>query len=141
MIQSFINNRKGIIKAAIDEANKSVYKQRMGAVIFNHKRIIARGYNKSLSWAQNHHPRFRRFATSIHAEIATILNARTDLKGFDMVVVRINNHGELRNGMPCIYCLSYLSFVKIRRCYYSLSEEPWFDFIDIPESMEVCDVG
>ena len=132
MINSFINNRSGIIKAAVEEANKSTYKQRMGAVIFNHKRIISRGYNKTLSWANHHHPKFRRFPTSIHAEITSILNARTDLNGFDIVVIRINRSGEFRYALPCQYCLSYMSFCKIRYCYYSTSEEPYFDVMRIP---------
>lgn len=107
-----------LIQIAIYEANKSNYKQRMACVIFDKKRIVSCEHNKIGSHKRNLHPRFQRWKGSIHAEVASIIAAKTDLKNMDALVIRINNNNELRYSKPCARCMDYLEFVMIRNVYY-----------------------
>jgi len=124
-------NKPKIIQAAIDEASKSTYKHKMGAVIFNGKRIIGKGYNKPCSWSRKLHPRFKKWPNSIHAEASCILSARKTLKGLDMLVVRVNIKNQLREARPCKYCLSYLNYVGIKTVYFTTNNYPYFNSIRI----------
>lgn len=104
---------------AVQEALKSDHYHRMGAIIFNKKSILSRGYNKSFRFAHNLHPKYTRYPNSIHAEVDAILKARKSLKGAEILVVRLGKRGELRLALPCVYCMSYLQDIGIKRVYYS----------------------
>lgn len=108
-----------IIELAIREALKSDYQHRIGAVIFHQKTIISTGYNKPFSFARNLHPKYCHYPTSIHAEVRAILSAKTDLKGCEICVIRINRAIEKRLSLPCPHCMSYLQDVGIKRIWYS----------------------
>lgn len=107
------------LNLAIKEAQKSTYKQRMGAIIFKGNSIISKGYNDPFRSVRSVSKRFLRWENTIHAEVMALLNARCPLKGTSIIVVRINNFNELRLAKPCSYCQNYLSFVGIKNCYYS----------------------
>lgn len=57
----------GLVDVAISEAIKSEYKIKVGAVIFNKKRILSIGYNQIRS-AKKLHPMFQEWPGSVHAE-------------------------------------------------------------------------
>uniref|UniRef100_A0A6H1ZZ94 Putative CMP/dCMP deaminase zinc-binding n=1 Tax=viral metagenome TaxID=1070528 RepID=A0A6H1ZZ94_9ZZZZ len=107
------------IKIAMEEANKSTYIYKVGAVIFNKKKIISVGHNSASRSLKSFNREYIKFKNSIHAEISSIIRARTDLKGSSILVVKINNSGELSMAKPCNYCLSYIKFVKIKNVYFS----------------------
>jgi len=107
---------------AIEEALKSNYSHKIGAVIFKNKSIIAYGHNFSCRSAKHLHPRFQKAEFSIHAEVAAILKARCDLTSCSCLVVRVNKVGELKLAKPCKYCQSYLTYVGIKNIYYSDQE-------------------
>ncbi len=115
----------------VDEANKSKYIQKVGAVVFKRNRIISAGHNYSQKSAKKLHPRFQRWPGSIHAEVDAIIKAKTDLKGMDMMVIRINKQNQFRLAKPCKHCRMYLEHVGIRRVYYSISEYPYFKIMDL----------
>jgi len=111
-----------IIERAKDSASRSTYTHRMGAVIFDKKKnIISCGCNFAQRSAKHLHPKFYRWPGSIHAEMDCILRARTDLKGMNILVVRLNKRNELRLAKPCQHCQMYLKFVGLKNCYYSNS--------------------
>ena len=65
---------------------------------------------------------------TIHAEIDAMsrlpyyFNNKKRKKKLDLIVIRINLHGELRQSKPCIHCIKYLNRMKnytIRYVYYS----------------------
>ena len=114
------NIKQHILNRAIDEAKKSQHSARMGAVIFNKSRIISVGHNFKGS-RRKLHPRFTRYQDSIHAEVGAILNARTNLSGCSILVVRINKEEQLRLAKPCQKCKMYLDYVGIKNIYYSTS--------------------
>ena len=108
-----------LIKQASEIAQKSEHKQRVGAVIYKNRYIISKGYNTAMRSVRSISKQFLKMDFSIHAEVAAIIKARRTLKGYDILVVRINNGGELRNARPCEYCLGYLDYVGINNIYYS----------------------
>lgn len=58
-----------------------------------------------------------------HAEVNCILGLDKSLtKGADVYVCRIGRKGDLRYSKPCPMCQSVLSFVGVKRCYYSINE-------------------
>ena len=107
-----------IIKAAIDEAKKSNHLKRVGAVIFDKRIIVSKGRNYSLKSAKKLHPKFTKYKGAIHAEVSAILNARCDLRGMNILVVRLGLSGKLRYSKPCPHCMKYIEFVGIRNAYY-----------------------
>jgi len=113
------------LSQAVNAALKSSYHQRLGAVIYDKKRIISVGYNQPERSVKNHHPKFRKHSTSIHAEVAAILRARQNLKGMSILVVRLNNNKQFRMARPCDHCMAYLDFVGIKKVTYSINEWPY----------------
>jgi tRNA(Arg) A34 adenosine deaminase TadA len=107
-----------IIKIAVEEAKKSSHKIRMGAVIFHKKKVLSKAHNIPNGWRKRVHPRFKRFDTSLHCEVVAIHNAKTDLRGSSLLVVRINRKGELRLSKPCFFCQMYIDYVGINMVYY-----------------------
>ena len=109
-----------IIERAIVSAEKSIYTHRMGAVIFGKRGIVVSiGRNYAQRSAKHLHPKFYKWPNSIHAEMDAIIRARTDLKGMNILIVRVNKGGELRLAKPCRFCQVYLNFVGIKNCYFS----------------------
>ena len=116
------------VSLAVKEAEKSLHIQRVGAVVFNKKQFISSGHNyPNRSIARSHNPRFRRWPTSIHAEIDAITKARCDLKGSSIIIIRINKKGQLRLAKPCRHCMSYLNHIGIKNVYYSISKYPYVE--------------
>ena len=106
-----------ILNQAIEEAQRSDHKQRVSAVIFKGKRVIAIAHNAVRS---NKIPyKFKNFLGSSHAECQAIIKARRSLKGYDILVIRLNNTGDLMMAKPCEFCQNFIDYVSIRRVYYS----------------------
>lgn len=109
-----------ILKTAIDEALKSDYKHRVSAVIFKGNRVIAVAHNSVRS---NKIPyKFKNFLESSHAECQAIINARRSLKGYDILVIRLNNSEELMMAKPCEFCQGFIDHVSLRNVYYSTNK-------------------
>ena len=112
-----------ILKKAIQVAKYSDHPtHRMGAVVFNKKTIISYARNYSNRSVKHLLPKFQKWRTSIHAEIAAILKARRDIKGCSMLVVRLNKKGKLLLAKPCEKCQDYMDFVGIKAVYYSTND-------------------
>lgn len=129
--------RRGIIQLAVKESTKSNYHVQLGAVVFKGKRILSSGHNENFTLAHNLHPRFKKWETTIHAEAAAILAARQDLKGADLLVVRVNKNKEFRLAKPCKHCLLYLNYVGIRKVYYSVPYYPYLEIIKLRVTNDV----
>jgi dCMP deaminase len=114
-----------LINIAIEEALLSDHKQKVGAVIFNKKIIVSKGHNTKQKSIKKFHPRFQRFPYSVHAEVDAIINAKRDLKGFSILVIRINNSNQFRLSKPCNDCMKYLNYAGIKKIYYSVSNYPY----------------
>lgn len=111
----------GILKMAISEAEKSTFKQfRVAAVIFSGPRILSTGTNAIRSHSKIN-KKFQEYLGSIHAEQASILAAKRNLKGTSMLIVRINKNGVLGMAKPCDMCRGFIETVGIKEIYYSTS--------------------
>ena len=117
------------IKLAVKEAEKSTYHQRMGAVVFNKGQFISSGHNYPNRSIYRHHPKFRKFPQTVHAEVDAIINAKTDLKGSSIIVIRINKQKKLMLAKPCKYCLMYLEHVGIKKIYYTINSYPYVELM------------
>ena len=114
---------ESILKRLKKESEKSENEQyKMACAIFDRKSIISIGVNKSLSWKKNLSSKFKKWNTSIHAEVDTIHKAvlkKKNLKGMNLIVVRFLKDGTLAMAKPCEYCLAYINYVGINELYYS----------------------
>ncbi len=120
-----LDKYKFFIEVAINEAEKSSHTFRLGAVIFDKKTLISKGYNSGCKSAKKLHPRFHKY-NSIHAEVAAILAARSDLKKCTLLVIRINkNKKNFLLARPCVNCLKYIKYVGIKKIIYSINEYPF----------------
>jgi len=110
-----------ILKAAIEEAKLSTYKQhKVAAVIFKGKRVIAVAHNQVRS---NKIPyRFKNFLESSHAEAHCIIKAKRNLEGYSILVVRLNNQHEIRMAKPCEFCHDFINYVLIKNVYYTTND-------------------
>lgn len=114
-----------ILDKAIEVCLKSTHAQKHGAVIFKGKRIYSVGFNVPNRSVKSIKPNSQRWHTSVHAEVGCILNAKRDLQGLDILIVRLNNKQQLMLSKPCIYCQTYLDYVGIRNIYYSIESYPF----------------
>ena len=119
------NLYKSIIDKAVEAALKSNHTQKHGAVIFKGKRIYSIGFNHPNRSVRSVNPIAQKWKTSVHAEIASILNAKRNIANFDILVVRLNNKNQLMMSRPCTNCLVYLDYCGIRNIYYSIDHYPY----------------
>lgn len=119
--------RKQIIDLAVQTAKQSTHTQKLAAVIFNRKSVISYSCNYPESHRKKLHPKFSRYPTSIHAEVAAIIKARSDLKGCSLLVVRINKKNQLLLARPCSWCFDYICHVGIKKLFYSISNYPYIE--------------
>lgn len=115
----------GILNKAIEMAKKSdYYPYKIGAVIFNKKRIISCGFNsvRSFSAISN---KYKKYIESCHAEQNAIMKVRDKkkLKNASIIVIRINHFSEsISNARPCENCMRSIRFFHIKNIYYSDSK-------------------
>lgn len=115
------------IELAIQQARRSEHKNKHGAVIFKGKRIYSFGYNQPSRSVKSINRIAKRWHTSVHAEVAAILNAKRDLNGLDILIVRINNKDQFRYSRPCNHCLQYIQYCGLRKIYYSIDRYPYIE--------------
>lgn len=117
----------GVIDKAVENATLSQHQQKHGAVIFKGKRIYSVGYNQPSRSVKSINKKAQKWATSVHAEVACILNAKRDVSGLDILVVRVNSKHQFSLSKPCIKCLTYLEYCGIRNIYYSIISYPFIE--------------
>ncbi len=111
-------------RLAIKEANKSCFKERLGAVISKGKRILGRGFNE-INRHQKHWT--ASWEGSLHAEEAALLQAVkkhgvAQLHGATIHVVRLSKSDQLALAKPCKHCETLLRNFGIKEVYYSTSD-------------------
>lgn len=77
------------------------------------------GYDKNCKWSR------LGFIPQSHSEYSAYKRARGLLKGasFEMINVRVNPQGELRNSCPCNTCRSWLNAVGCKKVYFSIDND------------------
>jgi len=107
-----------LIELACKEALLSLCQHRVGAVIWDKKNIISVGHNYYLKSKRSYTKKFIK-NTGIHAEVDAITNARTELKGCSILVVRVARNHDLVLAKPCDWCYGYIKHVGLRWLYYT----------------------
>jgi tRNA(Arg) A34 adenosine deaminase TadA len=110
--------RRLFINEAYNQALKSDMNFNHGAVLIYRGKIIGRGYNTYYN-----NPNYKKKPT-LHAEVHAIQDALKKisaecLKHCELVIIRINNHGECLNSKPCLHCEEYIKNCFIKKVYYS----------------------
>jgi dCMP deaminase len=90
---------------------------KLGAVIVKGNTILGVGVNKLKT-----HPKAKNYAKRIHAELAAILNARTDVTDCDLYVFRYTQSGLQGISKPCDGCMCAILEAGIKRVYYSTAD-------------------
>ena len=103
---------KNLIEKSKQLALKSTHRYKHGAVIFKQGKILSTGFNKTERGFSGF-PDY--WQGSLHAEIAAIINARTDVRGCSIMVVR-HNAG---NSKPCNACLAAIKAAGIKKLFYT----------------------
>lgn len=111
-----------MIKKAIQQAEKSTYKHRLGACISIGRKVLGVGYNKINRYQSK--IKTGNWEGSLHAEISAVLDAlrkypASELKGATITVVRVDKHNELRLAMPCNSCYNSLRNLGIKEIRFS----------------------
>lgn len=98
---------------AIRQSNKTTYKFRLGAVVFNRHRILGAGYNRVFS-------RGSYDSQGNCAELLAIKKTPSKyLNGAEILVCRVNNSGSLGMARPCNRCRKLIAKSGIKRIIYS----------------------
>ena len=102
---------------------------RHGACLIKGDKIISFGVNKYFSKIY-YKTQDRKF--TIHAEIDAILKLDSkELKGTDILIIRVSNCDNLCNSRPCNSCIDKLKKKGIRKAYYSNSDgKIVYEFVD-----------
>jgi deoxycytidylate deaminase len=110
-----------MIKIAMEEAEKSNYRYKVGAIIFKANRIYSKGHNYQSRTVKHLHPKLRNPYYSLHAEIDAISNLNRDSSNLDLLIIRVAGKKNKRLAMakPCIHCQSSLLHIPFRRIYFS----------------------
>lgn len=113
---------------AVNMAQKSSSRFRLGAVLAKKNRVISTGYNdmsKTHTLMQKYN-RDKSWTPGLHAEVdACIGQSPLDMSYADLYVVRILKNGSIAMAKPCKICHSFLTAVGIRRVFYSLKGGDW----------------
>jgi len=115
------------LRQAVEVADTSPSRKKVGAVLFNAKRkVITSATNNDFK----SHPIQAKWAQRVglhekiylHAEMACLIKARED--GDMIVVVRLGGHDgkSLRNAKPCPICEPALRYAGIKHVYYSVTD-------------------
>lgn len=119
------------LKIARKVAMKSICRYRLGAVLVKGGAIINFGYNRT-----GHHNLIEKKKTrdidQLHAEVDAVLGiAKIETRKCDIWIARIKNDDQLGLAKPCEMCQLILKEMGIRRVFYSIENEPFYDIIKL----------
>jgi len=99
------------VDIAAQQAAKSTFRYRLGAIVLNGREITGRGFNKTKT-----HPKLVQYGHyTIHAECDALLRAAS---GNILIVVRLSKKGKLVCSKPCDKCMKYIKDYGIKKVYY-----------------------
>lgn len=104
-----------VFEKAVTLAKKSPMLQKHGALIIaKNGEVIGQGFNQ--------YSQFMSHQWSCHAEISALLsvkNKREKLIDASLLVVRIDNDGDVKMSKPCEKCRKEIAKFGIKRVFYS----------------------
>lgn len=122
MMEQVLALPAGVVKKAIENAEDSRHpKFFLGAVVFKGSRVFGDGRNDIRSFSAIP-DRYVEYSHSLHAELAAILNCKSDISGASILVIREDKNGELKNARPCEWCTETLKHFDVKDVYYTNDE-------------------
>lgn len=116
-IPSFLS--VGLINKCIDEAMQSVHTYKIGAVVFKNRNILSAGHNSVRSNAKIPFKYRTEWKNSYCAEKDALMKIPLeDIKNCHILVIRINNKGELRTSKPCNTCMDMIRDARIKKIWF-----------------------
>lgn len=110
-----------LIEIAVKNAEKSIYKQRIGCVLVKGNKIISQGHNQ-LRYSSKNTDNVK-WLESLHAERHCLNKVgREKAKGTTLIVVRILKDGSFALAKPCSQCMWLISELKVKKVVYSTKE-------------------
>jgi len=110
---------ESFIIEAISQAHKSVFAQRLGAVVVSNNKIVGRGFNYAHSTGQP-------FGDGEHAEVAALNNTTAKYrKNSTVYVVRLDKFDTVRNSKPCSTCITIMQKLGVKYAWYSDDDGSW----------------
>ncbi len=95
------------------------------AFLVKKNKIVKIGWNKNRTHPKTkklpyHNKKYERVNVNIHAELDVLLKSGAeDLRGYEMIVLRVDGTGKLNNSKPCSGCASAIKQVGIPVVYFS----------------------
>ena len=120
-IYLYVRNIVNVLKQAINEASKSSFNHRVGAVLMKNNHALASGFNqlRHQGTIKTSH-----WKGSLHAEVACLIDAlrkvpKSKIRGTTLVVVRLKRDGTLGLAFPCKDCYDLIESFGIKRVIFS----------------------
>tara|TARA_B100000989_G_scaffold297850_1_gene284975 strand:- start:2699 stop:3154 length:456 start_codon:yes stop_codon:yes gene_type:complete len=113
----FTNNDERFLSFAIDEANKSELRAKIGCIAVVSGKIVARGYNTYQTHSKDgliHH------VCSCHAEVSVLRKClKQNIRGkINLYIIRVTNNGDLACSAPCLQCTKIMKKFNIKFITY-----------------------
>ncbi len=101
-------------------ARTSLVSYKHGACLLKGGKVYAFGKNR---YFDRVYVKRANIKFTIHAEIDTIMQMpKHELKGMDILIIRVRANGSLGDSRPCNTCVEKLKKAGIRRAYYSTQD-------------------
>lgn len=113
------NNQRRYLDICCKLAKKSSLAHKHGCIIVKNGKIISKAFNTKLIAKT-----YESVPTSLHAEVAAIKKAKTQLgENCELYVVRIGtpNHYTTKYSRPCEACTQFINKFRIGKVYYSVN--------------------
>ena len=123
IIQPITMIDRPVMELALETADSSLSRKKVGALLLNKGKVIAKGVNQDTK----SHPLQAQLAELVgleekiylHAEISALIKCKSNVD--TIVVARLGGHegDELRNAQPCPICALALEQAGIKHVYYT----------------------
>ena len=114
--------QKSFFQLARNVSFHSKHRVRVGAVIVKNGKPISVGFNKLKThtmYKKVNHPKSA-YIRSLHAEMAALISARTDLRGAVIYVYRERKDGSVGTAKPCPVCQMLLKEAGVREAWFTM---------------------
>jgi deoxycytidylate deaminase len=116
--RNYKSNFEDELKKLIKIASFSAISYKHAAALIYNNTIYSSGINKFIKTIKTKDNKTH--YKTMHAEINVFENfPKKNVKGMDILVIRINKSNILKNSRPCNQCIDELLKIGIRKVYYS----------------------
>lgn len=116
--RNYKNNFDETLKLLTKMASDSAIYYKHAAALISGNTIYSSGINKFIKEIKDKNNKIH--YKTMHAEINVFENfPKRNVKGMDILVIRINKNFALKNSRPCNQCIDKLNKIGIRKVYYS----------------------